>query len=113
MFDRRLTRTFKPLRPVYVDMDQVLPIGGGERVVAVPAVVRKLGLRLHGTMPAEQKAWHRLTDGRWVAAVHVPVECGDRGWIFVDLVVPAEAISPRECFVDLPSRPTNHWGTTE
>ena len=108
MFDRRLCRTFVPPRPIYVDIDVVLP--ADDEQADAPAVIRKLGLRLHGTMQAEQKSWHRLSDGRWVAAVHVPVDCGDRGWIFLDLVVPAAAISPRADEAHYPPRVKNHWG---
>lgn len=48
--------------------------------------------------------------GRWIASVHVLVKSGDRGFIIVDLMVPASAMRPREDAHGLPERPTGLWG---
>ncbi|MET8875976.1 hypothetical protein [Nocardia sp. NPDC004604] len=112
MFDRRswdVWRPFSPPRPVYVDIDRVLPADGVPAGKPVSDRVRKAGLRLAGRMAAEQRAWYRLVDGRWVASLQVPVPDG-AGWIFLDFIASADAISPREDGTVLPERPSNQWG---
>ncbi|MEU0500956.1 hypothetical protein [Nocardia sp. NPDC005998] len=112
MFDRRqwsVWRPFSPPRPVYVDIDRVLSSDGVPSARDVSATVRKYGLVLSGQMPATQRAWHRLVDGRWIASIEVPVETGGQ-WIFLDLIAPADAVSPRDDPVAFPERPSNQWG---
>ncbi|MGW4370265.1 hypothetical protein ACWEKT_31930 [Nocardia takedensis] len=111
MFDRRrgwdVWRPFSPMRPVYVDIDRVLPAADPDP--AVPRRVAEHGLRLSGRMPGLLRAWHRLSTGGWIASVEVPVRTGDH-WVFLDFVTSADAVTPREDDIEFPQRPTNQWG---
>jgi len=111
MFDNRrwhVWRPFSPPRPVYVDVDRVLSADLPDSR-AVPSGVRKHGLVLRGRMPAEQRAWYRLIDGRWIASLQLPVQDGD-GWIYLDMIVPADAVAPRDDGTTFPTRPSDQWG---
>ncbi|MGW4371533.1 hypothetical protein ACWEKT_38460 [Nocardia takedensis] len=111
MFDKRrgwdVWRPYSPPRPVYVDVDTVLPASVPDRQVS--RRVAENGLRLGGRMPGLLRAWHRLSSGAWVASVEVPVQTGER-WVFLDFVTPAQAVTVREDDIGFPTRPTNQWG---
>ncbi|MET7773155.1 hypothetical protein [Nocardia sp. NPDC005366] len=111
MFDNRhwdVWRPYSPPIPIYVDIDRVLPTDEPPQR-EVSARVAKYGLDLSGRMPARQRAWHRLTDGRWIASVEVPVET-DGQWMFLDFIASAEAVALREESDTMPDRPSNRWG---
>lgn len=110
MFDNRhrdVWRPYSPPIPIYVDIDIVLPTDSPRRDIS-PRIA-KYGLDLSGRMPARQRAWHRLADGRWIASIEVPVETGGQ-WVFLDFIASSEAVAPREDGEALPDRPSNHWG---
>lgn len=82
---------------VVVDTARVFPgTPGFTRADQLSMLVRSCGVQLAAEMPATLHSWLRLSDGRWVAQVRVPVSSAN-GHSHLDLWlwVAAASVRPR------------------